>query len=172
MNSSAEPRAIVFVGPMGAGKTSVGKRVARGLRIPFIDTDRVIVQANGPIPAIFAEHGEGHFRAIERAAVADALGSGAVVSLGGGAVLDPDTRADLAAHRVVYLTVSPGTVASRIRDANRPLVAGDDPVGAWERIFAERRPLYEEVADVTFDTSCGPIAHVATAVLDWLKADA
>jgi len=172
MNSSADHRAIVFIGPMGAGKTSIGKRVARGLRLPFIDTDRVIVNENGPIPNIFAEHGEQHFRALERAAVEEALATSAVVSLGGGAVLDSDTRTDLAAHRVVYLTVSPGTVASRIRDANRPLVAGDDPVGAWERIFAARRPLYEEVADVTFDTSCGPIANVATAVLDWLKADA
>lgn len=170
MNSSADSRAVVFIGPMGAGKTSIGKRVARGLKLPFVDTDRVIVQAHGPIPAIFAEHGEQHFRALERDAVAEALDGGGVVSLGGGAVLDARTRAALAPHRVVYLTVSPDSVASRIRDANRPLVAGDDPVAAWERIFAARRPLYEQVADVTFDTS-GPIAHVATAVLDWLKAD-
>lgn len=171
MNSSADNRAIVFIGPMGAGKTSIGRRVARGLHVPFVDTDRVIVRDHGPIPKIFAELGEAHFRAIEREAVADALASGAVVSVGGGAVLDPDTRGALKQHRVVYLTVSPETVVSRIGDANRPLVAGDDPVGAWERIYAERRPLYEEVADVTFDTSSGPIAHVATAVLDWLKAD-
>ncbi len=156
---------------MGAGKTSIGKRVARALRLPFVDTDRAIVQVHGPIPTIFAERGEDHFRTLERAAVVDALATGGVVSLGGGAVLDADTRTALASHRVVYLTVSPETVASRIRDANRPLVAGGDPVGAWERIFAARRPLYEQVADVTFDTSSGPIAHVATAVVDWLKAD-
>ncbi|WP_458041567.1 MULTISPECIES: shikimate kinase [Bacteria] len=171
MNSSADSGAIVFIGPMGAGKTSIGRRVARALQLPLVDTDRVIVVDHGPIPDIFAEHGEAHFRELERMAVADALATGGVVSLGGGAVLDPTTRSALATHRVIYLTVSPGTVASRIRDANRPLVAGDDPVGAWERIFAERRSLYEEVADVTFDTSCGPIANVATAVLDWLKAD-
>lgn len=171
MNSSAETRTIVFIGPMGAGKTSIGRRVARGLHVPFLDTDRVVVRDHGPIPAIFAEHGEPHFRTLERDAVAEALATGGVVSLGGGAVLDPDTRAALAAHRVVYLTVSPETVASRIRDANRPLVAGDDPVAAWQRIYAERRPLYEEVADVTFDTSSGPITRVAAAVLDWLKAD-
>lgn len=171
MNSSADHRAIVFIGPMGAGKTSIGKRVARGLKLPFVDTDRLIVQSHGPISTIFAEHGEQHFRALERTAVAEALDAGGVVSLGGGAVLDAGTRAALAPHRVVYLTVSPETVASRIRGAHRPLVAGDDPVGEWERIFAERRPLYEQVADATFDTSAGPIAHVATAVLDWLKAD-
>lgn len=171
MNSSADDRAIVFIGPMGAGKTSIGRRVARALHLPFVDTDRVIVRDNGPIPDIFAQLGEPRFRELEREAVAEALAGGSVVSLGGGAVLDPNTRTALAAHRVVYLTVSPETVASRIRDANRPLVAGDDPVGAWERIFAERRPLYEEVADVTFDTSSGPITRVATAVLDWLKAD-
>ncbi|CDK00831.1 Shikimate kinase [Microbacterium sp. C448] len=171
MNSSADARAIVFIGPMGAGKTSIGRRVARALHLPFVDTDRVIVRDHGPIPEIFTIQGEPRFRALEREAVAESLGHGGVISLGGGAVLDADTRAALAPHRVVYLTVSPETVASRIRDANRPLVAGDDPVGAWERIYAERRPLYEEVADVTFDTSSGPITHVATAVLDWLKAD-
>ena len=171
MNSSADPGAVVFIGPMGAGKTSIGRRVARALNVPFTDTDRVIVRDHGPIPEIFTSQGEPRFRALERAAVAESLERGGVVSLGGGAVLDAGTRAALAPHRVVYLTVAASTVGSRIRDANRPLVAGDDPVANWQRIFDERRALYEEVADVTFDTSSGPITLVASAVLDWLKAD-
>lgn len=156
---------------MGSGKTSIGRRVAHGLHLPFVDTDRVIVRDHGPIPQIFAQHGEPGFRVLEREAVTRALEGGGVVSLGGGAVLDPSTRTALADHRVVYLTVSADAVAGRIRGGNRPLVAKDDPVAAWRGIFDERRALYEQVADVTFDTSAGPIAKVATAVLDWLRED-
>jgi shikimate kinase len=169
MTSSAEPHSVVFVGPMGAGKTSIGRRVARGLGVGFTDTDRVIVQAHGPIPDIFAAHGEARFREWEREAVTQSLQRGGVISLGGGAVLDAGTRAALAGHRVVFLTVAPRAVAARIRDGSRPLVEGDDPLARWQQIFDERRPLYEEVADRTFDTSSGPITGVADAILDWLR---
>ena len=81
-------RAIVLIGPMGAGKTSVGRRVARALEVPFADTDKLVVRDHGPIPELFAHHGEGYFRALERDAVAEALERGGVVALGGGAVLD------------------------------------------------------------------------------------
>ncbi len=69
MTSEADPLTLVLVGPMAAGKTSVGRRVARRLGVAFVDTDKRIVAAHGPIPAIFAEHGEAHFRDLERAAV-------------------------------------------------------------------------------------------------------
>ncbi|MDO8338165.1 MAG: shikimate kinase, partial [Microcella sp.] len=81
---------VVLIGPPAAGKSRVGKRVARILDLPVIDTDKVIAAEHGPIPEIFAAHGEPHFRALERAAVVDALRERAVVSLGGGAVLDAD----------------------------------------------------------------------------------
>lgn len=162
--------AIVLVGPMGAGKTSVGRRVARALGRPFVDTDRIVVRENGPIPALFVAHGEAHFRTLERAAVVEALDTGGVVALGGGAVLDADTRADLRAHRVVLLTVQPHIIASRIGGDDRPLLAGEDPVARWTRIFAERRAVYEEVADVVFDTSSGPLAAVVAAIVAWAEA--
>lgn len=88
---------------MGAGKTSIGRRVARAIGLPFTDTDAAVVREHGPIPVLFAERGEAEFRRLERDAVAAALASGGVVSLGGGAVLDPQTREDLGAHRVAFL---------------------------------------------------------------------
>lgn len=162
--------AIVLVGPMGAGKTSVGRRVARALELPFTDTDKIVVRAHGPIPDLFVAHGEAHFRALERTAVVEALAGGGVVALGGGAVLDADTRADLRAHRVVLLTVQPHVIASRIGGEARPLLAGEDPVERWNRIFTERRPVYEEVADVEFDTSAGPLAAVVAKIVTWAQA--
>ncbi|MHC2999946.1 shikimate kinase [Microbacterium sp. HJ5] len=161
--------AVVLIGPMGAGKTSVGKRVARALEVPFYDTDAAVVRAHGPIEQLFAEHGEAHFRALERAAVEEGLAAGGVVSLGGGAVLDPATRADLACHRVVLLTVAPRVVAIRVRGSNRPLLeGGEDTLTRWSRIYEERRPIYEELADATFDTSNGPLQNVVEKIVAWV----
>lgn len=163
-------RAIVLVGPMGAGKTSVGRRAARALGRPFVDTDKVVVRDHGPIPELFVAHGEAHFRALERDAVREALQTGGVVALGGGAVLDEDTRADLADHHVVLLTVQPHIVSSRIGGGARPLLAGEDPVARWTRIFQERRDLYESIADVVLDTSNGPLADVVARIVQWAQA--
>jgi shikimate kinase len=164
---SAPGRALVLIGPMGAGKTSIGRRVARTLQRPFFDTDIAVVRAHGPIEQIFAEHGEPYFRALEREAVVRGLATGGVVSLGGGAVLDPQTRADLAAHRVVLLTVEPRVVAGRIRDTTRPLLQDEDALARWEQIMTARRPIYEEVADATFDTSHGPLQAVVDGIVEW-----
>jgi shikimate kinase len=161
--------AIVLIGPMGAGKTSVGRRVARSLGTGFADTDKLVARDHGPIPAIFEKSGEAAFREFERAAVAEALAHGGVVALGGGAILDARTRTDLAAHRVVFLTVSPQTVAGRIHGSGRPLLVDDDPVGRWQRIFAERRELYDEVADLTLDTSSGPLSAVVAEIVRWAQ---
>lgn len=162
-------RAIVLIGPMGAGKTSVGRRVARALGRPFADTDKIVVRDHGPIPELFVRHGEPHFRALERSAVQEALASGGVVALGGGAVLDEATRAALRDHRVVLLTVQPHIIASRIGGGERPLLAGEDPVARWTRIFDERRPVYESVADIAFDTSSGPLADVVARIAEWAQ---
>jgi shikimate kinase len=158
---------VVFIGPMAAGKTKVGRRVARLLGTEFIDTDKVVADQNGPIPAIFAEHGESYFRVLERAAVVSALGSDRVVSFGGGAVLDPATQADLADHRVAYLSVNAEAVAFRIDDTSRPLVQSGG-VAEWERIYAVRRPLYESLADFEIDTSTGAFDAVSEEVVAWL----
>lgn len=165
--------AVVLIGPMGAGKTSIGKKAARALGLPFFDTDAAVVRDHGPIEQLFVEHGEAHFRAAERAAVREGLATGGIVSLGGGAVMDADTRAELAGLRVVLLTVSPRVVAGRVRDSNRPLLqGGDDAIERWTAIFEERRPVYEELADVTFDTSTGPLQDVVDALVSWVRGEA
>ncbi|MCK2036825.1 shikimate kinase [Microbacterium sp. SSW1-49] len=169
MTSEAEPLTLVLVGPMAAGKTSVGRRVARRLRVAFIDTDKRVVAEHGPIPAIFAEHGEEYFRDLERAAVAAALTEGGVISLGGGAVTDAGTRELLRAHPVVFLTVSADAVADRIRGSSRPLLAGEDPLARWQAIFEERRGWYDEVSSTTFDTSRRPMQRIADEIVAWRR---
>ncbi len=168
--SAAAPRpAIVLIGPMGAGKTSVGRRVARALGTSFSDTDKIVVRDHGPIRDLFLAHGEAHFRDLERDAVVEALGRGGVVALGGGAVLDPLTRDRLAAHHVVLLTVAPNVVASRIHGEDRPLLGGEDPAERWRRIYEERRPIYEATADIAFDTSSGPLSRVVDDIVAWAR---
>jgi shikimate kinase len=157
---------IVLIGPPAAGKTRVGKRLARRLRLPFVDTDAVVVSQHGPIPGIFAELGEPHFRMLERAAVAEALVEPGVVSLGGGAVLDPDTRTDLADATVVLLTVSPEAIASRIANAKRPLVSD---LESWKLLVAKRADLYASLADFTADTSTSSIESIVEEIASWIE---
>ena len=164
--AGSHPETIVLIGPPAAGKTRIGRRLAQRLDVPYIDTDRVIVAAHGAIPRIFAEHGEPHFRRIEREAVHEALAAPAVVSLGGGAVLDVDTQRELESKIVVLLTVTEEAVVERIDNAKRPLITGID---AWRRIVAERAALYASLADYTIDTSFRPVAPIADEIAAWLK---
>jgi shikimate kinase len=158
---------IVFIGPSGAGKSRLGKRVARLLDVPYADTDKMLVADHGPIPEIFRQHGEPHFRRLEREAVRRGLAGEGVLSLGGGAVLDAETQADLAGHTVVYLTITPEAVAQRLEgDTDRPLVA--DGVDSWVALNAPRWPIYERLADATFDTSHRPNDRLAEEVAAWL----
>ncbi|MBF0815375.1 shikimate kinase [Microbacterium paludicola] len=172
-STGASPRALVLVGPMGAGKSSIGRRLARTLGVRFRDTDSAVVKEHGPIADIFAAHGEPHFRALEHEAVIAAVARGGVVALGGGAVLHPGTRAALRDHHVVLLTVEERVVAGRIRaQQKRPLLSGDgDPLDAWIRIRDAREPIYREVADAVFDTSRGPLGDVVTAIAAWVRAE-
>jgi shikimate kinase len=160
---------LVVIGAPGAGKTRVGKRVARLLKVTFIDTDRRIVAAHGPIATIFAERGEAWFRQVERAEVAKALSEDAVVSLGGGAVLDPATQEQLAHHRVVMLTVSAEAVEKRITGAKRPLLK--DGIGAWLTLVESRREIYERLATRSWDTSDLPIDQIAAEIAEWVLED-
>lgn len=163
--------AIVLIGPMGAGKSSIGKKLAKRLELGFSDSDSIVVREHGPIERIFTEQGEAHFRTLERRAVADALRGGGVVALGGGAVLHPDTQTDLAGHLVVLLTVSERTIASRIRDSARPLLQGEDPLARWREVYAARRDLYECLADLTVDTSSGPIQQIVDELADRVRKE-
>ncbi|WP_439593303.1 shikimate kinase [Microbacterium sp.] len=162
--------AVVLIGPMGAGKTSIGRRVAKALGRPFYDTDIAVKLAHGPIEELFETHGEAHFRSLERAAVREGLAKGGIVSLGGGAVLDADTRADLAGHRVALLTVEPRVVIARVKGSKRPLLQGEDAGARWNEIYQARKPVYEQLATETFDTSSGPLQDVVDAVVAWVRS--
>ncbi|MFF2390315.1 shikimate kinase [Agromyces sp. NPDC058104] len=150
---------IVLVGPMGAGKSRVGQRLAATAGAPFIDTDARIAERYGAIDEIFAREGEEYFRVIEREVVAEALREEAVVSLGGGAVLHEDTRDDLARLAVVWLQVSREAVAPRLAGGNRPLIA-DGGLDRWTAILEARRPLYAAVADLAIDTSRRSVGRI------------
>ena len=168
--STPEPLTVVLVGPMGAGKTTIGRRVAKMLGVSFTDTDTRIASEHGPIPELFAQHGEAHYRQRESAAVVHALADGGVISLGGGAVTSAGTRELLREHPVVFLTVAADAVSERIRSGNRPLLARDqDPVTAWTQFYEQRRAWYEEVATVTVDTSRRPMHRIAEEVATWRR---
>lgn len=156
---------LVIIGPPGAGKTRIGKRVAKLLGAEFIDTDRRIVAKHGPIAEIFASQGEAYFRRLERAEVTKALSEQAVVSLGGGAILNPETQAELVKYRVALVTVSPEAVEARIAGTTRPLVVGG--IDAWSRLVETRREIYERLASRTWDTSHRPIEHIAAEIAEW-----
>ena len=157
----------VLIGPPAAGKTKLGKRVARALGVGFIDTDARIVDAHGPITEIFQRDGEQQFRAWERRAVIDALSSDGIVSLGGGAILDTDTQTDLSNHRVVLVTVNADAVADRLESSARPLLAGG--LESWTSLVATRQPIYDTLADIIVDTSVGPMESHANALAERLR---
>lgn len=161
---------VVVIGPMGAGKSSVGKRVAKRLGVPFTDTDRVIAREHGPIPGIFTDRGEPAFRELEATAVRQALAIGGVVAVGGGAVTHAATRQALAGARIVLLTVSPEAVAERIAGSDRPLLAAGG-IDAWQTILDERAATYAELAHTVVDTSRRPMSHVVDDVVRWLQSD-
>lgn len=147
---------VVLIGPMGAGKSSVGRLVAASLGTGFVDTDDLIeAEASKSITDIFVEDGEQQFRRLERAAVAQALREhDGVLSLGGGAVLDRFTQADLkeSAAFVVFLDVTWRHVAPRVGfNTARPLLL-DSPRKTWINLMEQRRPLYEDLADLTLLT--------------------
>jgi shikimate kinase len=160
---------VVLIGAPGAGKTKIGKRIARILGVEFIDTDKRVVAARGAIATIFARDGEKYFRALERAEVIRALERPAVVALGGGAVLDASTQHDLAGHRVVQVSVSAEAVASRLRGGKRPLVANG--IEDWKNLVAARAPIYEALATRTVDTSETSLDVIAAELAAWITKE-
>ena len=169
-NAGATPL-VVLVGPMGAGKTTVGRLLADRLGVAFRDSDEDIEQAEGrPISDIFVDEGEEYFRAVEKSTVREALvGHGGVLALGGGAVLDADTRALLTAHPVAFLDVGVHDGVKRVGlDAPRPLLAVN-PRARWRELMEARRPLYLEVARAVVATDGRDPAEVADAVMEALE---
>ena len=159
------PLPIVLIGPMGAGKSRVGQRLAASAGAPFIDTDERIADRYGPIELIFEREGEEYFRIVEREVVAEALREEAVIALGGGAVLHPDTRDDLTELPVVWLRVSPESVDSRLAGGIRPLLA-DGGIGTWTEIMQQRAPIYAALSDLDLDTSRRSVARIVDDITE------
>ncbi|QDQ97470.1 shikimate kinase [Tomitella fengzijianii] len=182
------PRAVM-VGPPGAGKSTIGRRLASALGVGIVDTDSEVERREGrPIREIFAADGEAAFRRIEEDVVRESLQrSDGVVSLGGGAVLSARTRALLRGHAVVFLDISAHEgllrtgIAGRLRghpgkdDETRPLLQGDDPAGRYRELIRERRPLYEEVATLVVHTdrrSPGKVVREIAGLIESTETDA
>jgi shikimate kinase len=167
---------VVLVGPPASGKTTVGTAVAQALRATFRDTDHdVEVAAGCSVADVFIQHGEDHFRALEVQAVARALDEhDGVLALGGGAVINPDTRAALVAYGtaggvVVWLDVDLASAAKRVGlSRDRPLLAVN-PRAMLRTMLEDRAPLYGEVATLTVQTSGRTPEDVVAEILTALR---
>jgi shikimate kinase len=166
-------RSIVLVGLMGAGKSTVGRRLASVLRLPFHDADQEIETAAGcSISDFFERYGEPAFRDGERKVIARLLaGPRHVLATGGGAFMDPTTRALIKAEGLsVWLRANIDLLMERVtKRPTRPLLKNDDPRGTMERLMAERYPVYAE-ADITVDSNGGPHDTVVQQILSQLNA--
>lgn len=172
---------LVFIGPMGAGKTSLGKRIAARLGLSFVDADQRLEQITGAsVPVIFECEGEAGFRAREHALIVDlCAGRDQLIATGGGVVLDADNRRQLHARGfVVHLHVGIEQQLARLaRDRSRPLLAQGDRRHTLQALALQREPLYAEVADLRFDCdgeSVGAAAERLLALLAerWQRGDA
>ena len=167
-------RNLFLIGPMGAGKSAVGKQLARLLSFPFHDSDHEIEQRTGAdISLIFEREGEDGFRRRERAVLAELTARERIVlATGGGAILDADNRRDLAERGcVVYLETSIAQQAERTaRTRHRPLLEGADPVLRLEQLMRVREPLYQQIADITVVTNSSRVRTVAEGILQRYRA--
>ena len=152
VTSALGTRSVVLVGMMGAGKSTIGRRLAARLRLPFLDADTEIETAAGmSIPDIFESHGEPHFRDGEARVIARLLDGGpAVLATGGGAFLREETRSRIRRQAVsIWLKADADIIMRRVkRRADRPLLQTTDPAGTVERLIGEREPFYQH-ADLT-----------------------
>lgn len=165
---SDEPDNIFLIGPMGSGKTTLGRRVAPALGMEFIDLDEELEKRCGvEVAVIFEIEGEAGFRDREHALLAEvAQGSGRVIATGGGAVLREDNRAVLrAGGLVVWLNASVAQQLKRLeRDKRRPLLAAPDRRERLTRMADQRNPIYAEVADIVFESKNLPLHRMAQAL--------
>nr|WP_319514195.1 shikimate kinase [uncultured Cohaesibacter sp.] len=166
-------RPIVLVGLMGAGKTTIGRRLAKRLSIPFRDADHEIeAAANMTIAEIFAQHGEAHFRDGEKRVIARLLDEGdQVIATGGGAWMNDETRALVAERGIsVWLKAEFDVLMERVRRrSHRPLLKDPDPEGVMRRLMDERYPVYA-TADVMVISKEAPHDRIVTSVIEALES--
>lgn len=168
---ASAPR-VVLVGPPGAGKSTIGRRIASALNLPIVDSDLLIEQAQGKTCGeIFSGLGEERFREVEAACVAQALATGGVVSLGGGAVLTASTRQLLQRHTVVWIDVTAEEGIRRTASSTtRPVLQADDPAQHYRDLLATREPYYREVAKYRVRTDSRPPQRVVAEVLSIIES--
>jgi shikimate kinase len=157
---------------MGAGKTAIGRELARQLRLEFVDADQEIERRTGAdVALIFEKEGEAGFRRREREVIAELTQrEGLVLATGGGAVLDPANREALKAHGfVIYLKASLDAQAARTaQNRNRPLLDTEDRQERLKQLFEVRAPLYESLAQLTVDTDSGQVKQISQRIIDAL----
>jgi shikimate kinase len=167
------PTRIFLVGPMGSGKSTIGRHLAASLGLEFQDSDHEIQRRTGvDIPTIFEFEGEAGFRARERVVIDELTAlENHVVATGGGAVIDPENRRRLSSRGVVvYLHCSPEQQFERTaHDRNRPLLQTEDPLGRLRSLMAERDPLYRETADLVVSTEKRSAATVCKEIVRRLQ---
>ncbi len=162
---------LFLVGPMGSGKSAIGRRLARKLGREFVDSDEVIENRTGvDIAYIFEKEGETGFRKRERDVIQELVtGSGIVLATGGGAVLDADNRRALSGHgTVIYLHTSVSQQLRRTRGNKRPLLNQGNRRQVLEELMQLREPLYRELADLVIETDRRTVASVVREIIGWL----
>ena len=167
------PKNIFLVGPMGAGKSAVGRHLARSLHLTFVDSDDEVESRTGvDIPFIFEKEGEDGFRKREAAAIEDLTRlDGVVLATGGGAVMNADTRSNLGGRGfVVYLyTTVDQQVARTKKGRQRPLLKNGDPRSTLEALLQKRDPLYREIADLVVETDGRKVHSVASEIIEQIS---
>lgn len=161
---------LILVGPMGVGKTTIGKKISKKLEVEFKDTDKLVSAEHGAISDIFANHGEQHFRELETGVLMSLADFEGVIATGGGIVLAEENREFLANRKVVYLSTKGKQMRTRfIGSKKRPLLKNG--YQDWVRIYEQRKPLYEQVSSLEISIDGKPLSAVADQCIEFFRGE-